>query len=569
MAVAVEQENRARVEEMRARVVEAEAEVPLAMAEAFRSGNLGIMDYARYRNLQSDTQMRESIAKPDGSPEGAARAEPMDWFTLLLLFIFFVLPLIQQIAEARKRSQEPEPLEPEEWEMEEEPAAERSGPPRRNVPESTTSPDSGSWSEGGAPGPVRNRSRSRCRRPRHRPYRLRFRLRLARKWRSGRRPSGRSGPCPCPERRDRCPCPARSGSCTNVPFRWIRYTWIVEKPRHAPGRRPGPGRCRSRCTARVGRPPRWVRRSTTARSCGARCCWPRCSDRRAPSSRWRRSAAEPRRARSGTNEAGEGRLRPPFSRSAHGDENRSRALSRQTGAEKPSGNAPASHRCRSGGSTPLFSRCCSSSRVAGFFGGTGHPVRRIARYRPPYRRIGQSAFRAGRAGRDLPDGRALRQLRGAHRLARRERRGQQVVLQYPGDTKCRFRKTSRRRWRSSTSGWRAASTRWWFPTPLVEPPPEPGIWNVVLRARGAVRGAVQAGAERERDHYRTRHRASSDGYIGDYRIGNWPAGQTGAYAAPRGFVRVTPENMNMHVSRHFQLKDFLTKGQEGCGRSTW
>jgi uncharacterized protein YqfA (UPF0365 family) len=47
MAVAVEQENRARVEEMRARVVEAEAEVPLAMAEAFRSGNLGIMDYAR------------------------------------------------------------------------------------------------------------------------------------------------------------------------------------------------------------------------------------------------------------------------------------------------------------------------------------------------------------------------------------------------------------------------------------------------------------------------------------------------------------------------------------------
>jgi uncharacterized protein YqfA (UPF0365 family) len=67
MAVAVEQENRARVEEMRARVVEAEAEVPLAMAEAFRSGNMGIMDYARYRNLQSDTQMRESISKPEGA----------------------------------------------------------------------------------------------------------------------------------------------------------------------------------------------------------------------------------------------------------------------------------------------------------------------------------------------------------------------------------------------------------------------------------------------------------------------------------------------------------------------
>lgn len=65
MAVAVEQENRARVEEMRSKVVEAEAEVPLAMAEAFRSGNLGIMDYAKYRNLQSDTAMRESIAKPE------------------------------------------------------------------------------------------------------------------------------------------------------------------------------------------------------------------------------------------------------------------------------------------------------------------------------------------------------------------------------------------------------------------------------------------------------------------------------------------------------------------------
>jgi uncharacterized protein YqfA (UPF0365 family) len=72
MAVAHEQENRARVEEMRARVVEAEAQVPLAMAEAFRSGNLGIMDYARYRNMQSDTAMRESIAGPDGGSKGNA-----------------------------------------------------------------------------------------------------------------------------------------------------------------------------------------------------------------------------------------------------------------------------------------------------------------------------------------------------------------------------------------------------------------------------------------------------------------------------------------------------------------
>jgi uncharacterized protein YqfA (UPF0365 family) len=63
-AVAQEQEMSARVQEMRARVVEAEAQVPLAMAEAFRSGNLGIMDYYRMRNLQADTGMRESIARP-------------------------------------------------------------------------------------------------------------------------------------------------------------------------------------------------------------------------------------------------------------------------------------------------------------------------------------------------------------------------------------------------------------------------------------------------------------------------------------------------------------------------
>jgi len=61
-AVATEQEMVARVSEMRARVVEAEAQVPLAMAEAFRSGNLGVMDYYRMRNVQADTSMRENIA---------------------------------------------------------------------------------------------------------------------------------------------------------------------------------------------------------------------------------------------------------------------------------------------------------------------------------------------------------------------------------------------------------------------------------------------------------------------------------------------------------------------------
>ena len=60
-------------QEMRARVVEAEAEVPRAMAEAFRSGNLGIMDYYRMKNVQADTAMRESIAQPGGEGPPPAR----------------------------------------------------------------------------------------------------------------------------------------------------------------------------------------------------------------------------------------------------------------------------------------------------------------------------------------------------------------------------------------------------------------------------------------------------------------------------------------------------------------
>ncbi len=64
-AVASEQEMRARVQEMQAKVVEAEAQVPLAIAEAFRAGNLGIMDYMRLKNIESDTKMRESIAEPE------------------------------------------------------------------------------------------------------------------------------------------------------------------------------------------------------------------------------------------------------------------------------------------------------------------------------------------------------------------------------------------------------------------------------------------------------------------------------------------------------------------------
>ena len=67
MAVASEQEMKAKAQEARAKVIEAEAEVPKAMAEAFRNGNLGIMDYYRMKNIEADTSMRETIAKPSGN----------------------------------------------------------------------------------------------------------------------------------------------------------------------------------------------------------------------------------------------------------------------------------------------------------------------------------------------------------------------------------------------------------------------------------------------------------------------------------------------------------------------
>lgn len=62
MAVALEQEMRAKAQEARAKVIESEAQVPLALAEAFRNGNIGVMDYMKYKNIMADTQMRESIA---------------------------------------------------------------------------------------------------------------------------------------------------------------------------------------------------------------------------------------------------------------------------------------------------------------------------------------------------------------------------------------------------------------------------------------------------------------------------------------------------------------------------
>jgi Uncharacterized protein conserved in bacteria len=70
MAIAAEQEMKARTQEMRAKVVEAEAQIPLAMADAFSKGNLGVMDYYRMKNIMADTTMRESIGSAGKPSDG-------------------------------------------------------------------------------------------------------------------------------------------------------------------------------------------------------------------------------------------------------------------------------------------------------------------------------------------------------------------------------------------------------------------------------------------------------------------------------------------------------------------
>lgn len=69
MAVAAEQEMKAKAQEARAKVIEAEADIPKAIAESFRTGNLGVMDYYRLKNLQADTDMRESLGKGQGKKD--------------------------------------------------------------------------------------------------------------------------------------------------------------------------------------------------------------------------------------------------------------------------------------------------------------------------------------------------------------------------------------------------------------------------------------------------------------------------------------------------------------------
>jgi hypothetical protein len=93
------------------------------------------------------------------------------------------------------------------------------------------------------------------------------------------------------------------------------------------------------------------------------------------------------------------------------------------------------------------------------------------------------------------------------------------------------------------------------PAAAGETPPQPGVWNVLLRARNAIRRVPDLSVISLVPSSRL-----EGGRIGGYRIGSWP-NRSGVYAPPRGFVEVTPENMNTPVSTHFQLKDFLTKGQ--------
>ena len=78
MAVATEQEMKAKAQEARAKVIEAEVEIPLAMADAFRSGNLGIMDYYKLKNIEADTTMRDSISKGTQRPTDKPGAKDKD-----------------------------------------------------------------------------------------------------------------------------------------------------------------------------------------------------------------------------------------------------------------------------------------------------------------------------------------------------------------------------------------------------------------------------------------------------------------------------------------------------------
>jgi hypothetical protein len=98
--------------------------------------------------------------------------------------------------------------------------------------------------------------------------------------------------------------------------------------------------------------------------------------------------------------------------------------------------------------------------------------------------------------------------------------------------------------------------------PATTGPPPPGIWNVLVRARDGVRRVPNLAVLSMVPITQKR-----EGRIGNYLIGTWPherggTPRTPAYAPPRGMIQVTPENLDMPVSRHFLLRHFVTKGQE-------
>ena len=99
-------------------------------------------------------------------------------------------------------------------------------------------------------------------------------------------------------------------------------------------------------------------------------------------------------------------------------------------------------------------------------------------------------------------------------------------------------------------------------TGAVAVPRTPGVWNVLVAVRGAVRSVPDLNVLTLVPLSEKR-----GGRIGSYQIGNWPYERGGrprssAYAPPRGLVRVTPENLDLPVSDHFRLRDFVTKGQQ-------
>ena len=78
MAIALEQEMKAKGQEMRAKVIEAEAEVPKAISEAFRNGNLGVLDYYKMENIKADTQMRTSIGGEEDTKSSSKDGDSND-----------------------------------------------------------------------------------------------------------------------------------------------------------------------------------------------------------------------------------------------------------------------------------------------------------------------------------------------------------------------------------------------------------------------------------------------------------------------------------------------------------